>query len=197
MHIFSKRMQRLFLSLYNDKMNFIQLQQKIEDASKKAFLEMYEQHGEEEIYAFALYSDEGAMTVCPSTNTVRFLEQNEDEDDRLYYKYEPAEWRYEMQGANQEFNAISKALYDEVMKISDDEEAFTQFRENVFAVCIDVLEKLKNEDFFSQITGKDVFLIFSVSDDVFSAGELESIINRLNDNAYKAEYLDWMKTWGN
>lgn len=176
-------------------MNFIQLQQKIEEASKKAFLEMYEQRKEEGIYAFALYSDEGAMTVCPSINSIQFLQQNEDEDDRLYYKYEPAEWKYEMQGANQEFNAISKALYDEVMKISDDEEAFTQFRETLFSVCIDVLEKLKNEKFFSQIIGKDIFLTFSVSDDAFSAKELENIINRLNENEYKTEYLNWMKTW--
>lgn len=61
------------MSLKNVKMNFIQLQQKIEEASKKSFLEMYEQHKEEDIYAFALYSDEGAMTVCPSTNTIRFF----------------------------------------------------------------------------------------------------------------------------
>ena len=31
----------------------------------------FENYGAEEIYGFALYSDEGAMTVCPSTNTLK------------------------------------------------------------------------------------------------------------------------------
>jgi len=176
-------------------MDFNRLKQKIEDAAKKAFLELYERHKEEEIYAFALYSDEGAMTVCPSTNTVRFFDEYKYEDDWIYYKYEPAEWKYEMQGADKGFDEISNELYKEVLKISDDNEAFTTFQQNLYKVCIEVLEKFKNENFFKQITGKDVFLIFTVSDYDFSKKEFENIIVRLNDNAYKTEYLDWIKTW--
>ena len=52
-------------------MNFTELKNKIEIAAKQAFLEMFEKHGKDEIYAFALYNDEGAMTVCPSTNTMK------------------------------------------------------------------------------------------------------------------------------
>ena len=55
-------------------MDFDILKQQIETAAKNAFLEMYKKHGTEDIYSFALYSDEGAMTVCPSSNTLEALQ---------------------------------------------------------------------------------------------------------------------------
>ncbi|WP_277115210.1 hypothetical protein [Chryseobacterium sp.] len=59
------------------------------------------------------------------------------------------------------------------------------------------MEKLKNENFFTGITGKDIFLIFTVSDYEFEKKDLKDLIIRLNDNEYKSEYLNWMATWGN
>ncbi|MXV37827.1 DUF4303 domain-containing protein [Flavobacteriaceae bacterium Ap0902] len=89
-------------------MNFQALQTKIEKATKRAFIEMFEKHADEGIYSFALYSDEGAMTVCPATNTLDFINNlSEDErEDLPYCKFEPAEWKYEMIGADDdlEFN---------------------------------------------------------------------------------------------
>ena len=177
-------------------MVFNVLREKIEVATKKAFIEMFEKYGQEKIYAFALYSDEDAMTVCPSTNTLKHLE-NVDNDD-LYYKFAPPEWKYEMQGADKEFSEISKQLYNEIKKIEDDEEQFNRFQKQVFNSCIEVLEKLKNENFFKNIVGKDIFLTFTVSDyDFEEKDNFEDIIIRLNDNEYTTEYLNWMKTWGN
>ncbi|AYZ10845.1 DUF4303 domain-containing protein [Chryseobacterium arthrosphaerae] len=177
-------------------MDFEILKQRIEDAAKKAFLEMYEKHGREKIYSFALYSDEGAMTVCPAANTLEMLETTED-DDALYYKYEPAEWAYEMEGADDEFNAIGTLLRTELSRHDEDDEWFEDFQARLYSACIEVLEKLKNEDFFRQITGQDIFLIFTVSDYEFEKQDLKDIIIRLNDNEYKSEYLGWMDTWGN
>ena len=59
------------------------------------------------------------------------------------------------------------------------------------------MEKLKNENFFTNITGKEIFLIFTVSDDEFEKKDLQDLIIRLNDNEYKGEYLDWMANWDN
>lgn len=180
-------------------MNFTELKIKIEEASKQAFLEMYEKHGKEEIYAFALYSDEGAMTVCPSTNTIDFLNTKEKEEDFPYYKFEPAEWKYEMQGANKLFNKISKLCWNEVSKIEENEETFDEefekFQSQLYETCIEVLAKLKSENFFKQIIGKDIFLIFTVSEYELSNKNLKSMLNKLNDNHYKDEYINWMKTW--
>ncbi|MEJ5102196.1 DUF4303 domain-containing protein [Chryseobacterium sp. MYb328] len=177
-------------------MDFETLKQQIEKAAKKAFLEMYEKHGAENIYSFALYSDEGAMTVCPSSNTVETLKEI-DEDDAVYYKYEPAEWTYEMEGADQDFNEICTHLRTELDQHEEDDEWFQQFQAKLYTSCIEVLEKLKNENFFKNTIGKDIFLIFTVSDYEFEKQDLKDIIIRLNDNEYKSEYLEWMETWGN
>ncbi len=177
-------------------MNFEILKQKIESATKKAFIEMFEDYGADEIYAFALYSDEDAMTVCPSTNTLKHLE-TADKDDLVYYKFAPPEWKYEMKGADIDFNEISNELYNEIKEIEDDEERFNKFQKQLFDTCIEVLEKLKNENFFKNIVGKDIFLTFTVSDyDFEEKDNFEEIIIKLNDNDYKTEYLNWMKTWG-
>jgi hypothetical protein len=178
----------------HQEMDFEILSQRIEDAAKKAFIEMFDKHGPEEIYAFALYSDEGAMTVCPATNTLEHLATAE-EDDLPYSKFEPAEWKYEMQGAAKEFNEISAQLRDELGKIKGNNKRFTEFQKKLFATCIDILEKLKNENFFRKIIGKDIFLAFTISDYDSETKDLKNIISRLNDNEYKSEYLDWMKTW--
>lgn len=176
-------------------MNFDLLRQNIEDATKKAFIEMFEKNGADEIYGFALYSDEGAMTVCPSTNTIKHL-STADKEDFDYYKFEPAEWKYEMQGAEKEFNKICAELRNELDKNEDDDEWFEKFQKQLFDTCIEVLEKLKNEDFFKNIVKKGIFLTFTVSDYEFEKKDLKNIVNRLNENKYKTEYLNWMKTWG-
>ncbi|MHA7059517.1 DUF4303 domain-containing protein [Aquimarina sp. M1] len=183
-------------------MDFKELEQQIENATKKAFVEMFNQHQDEEIYCFSLYSDEGAMTVCPSTNTIDFLENlgEEEKEELTYYKFEPAEWKYEMAGANDEFNEICKRLRTELDKNDfdnayEDEKVFIDFRNRLFAICISVLKKLKREAFFKNIIGNDIFLIFSVSEFEFDNNELENMIVELNDNEYKDEYLEWMKTW--
>ncbi|SFE50542.1 protein of unknown function [Chitinophaga sp. CF118] len=182
-------------------MNFDTLRQKIEEATKKAFIEMFENYGADEIYGFALYSDEGAMTVCPSTNTLKHL-TTVDQDDLTYHKFEPAEWKYEMKGADEEFNEICIQLRTELEENEFldnheyNEEWFLKFQSQLYKTCIGVLEKLKNEGFFNKIVGKDIFLTFTVSEYEFETKDLENIINKLNDDAYKTEYLDWMKTWG-
>ncbi len=182
-------------------MNFNTLGQKIEEATKKAFIEMFENYGADEIYGFALYSDEGAMTVCPSTNTSKHLASIE-EDDKVYYKFEPAEWKYEMKGAEKEFDEICKQLRIELEKnefITNEEynkEWFINFQTKLYETCIGVLEKLKNQDFFKKIVGKDIFLTFTVTEYEFETKDLEKIIEKLNDNEYKKEYLDWIKTLG-
>jgi len=187
-------------------MNFTELKEKIMFATKQAFIEMYEKHGEERIYAFALYSDEGAMTVCPATNTLDYLETEKkkdsdlddfdmfDETDLKYYKFEPAEWKYEMMGADKLFNEISKQCYDEADK-SEENDEFDSYQNQLYNTCIEVLEELKSANFFKQITGNDIFLFFTVTDYEFGKREVKKIIKTLNDNKYNKEYLDWMKTW--
>ncbi len=181
-------------------MDFEMLSQKIEAATKKAFIEMFEKYGADEIYSFALYSDGDAMTVCPSTNTLKHL-TTVDQNDLTYHKFEPAAWKYEMEGANNEFDDICtqlRAELDENEFLDNDEyneEWCLKFQSQLYETCISVLEKLRKEHFFKAIVGKDIFLTFTVSDYEFETKDLKNIINKLNDNEYKTEYLNWMKTW--
>ena len=131
-------------------MNFEILRQNIEDATKKAFIEIFEKYGADEIYGFALYSDEGAMTVCPSTNTLKHL-TTVDQDDLTYHKFEPAEWKYEGIGADKEIEEICTQLREELDEneyLENDEyneEWFIKFQSELYETCISVLEKLKKE----------------------------------------------------
>lgn len=177
-------------------MNFDQLKFKIEQATKQAFTEIYQQHAAEGIYAFALYSDENAMTVCPATNCLTAL-TSIDPEDLDYYRFEPAEWAYEMQGADLIFNQISTELRNTVSQYLSQPEKLVQFRDQLYRCCIEVLLKLKQEHFFSQLTQQDIFLLFTVSDYEFEMSRIQEIVTQLNDSHYATEYLTWMKTWGN
>lgn len=178
-------------------MDFSALAYKIELATKAAFREIHSQYGSEEIYAFALYSDDGAETVCPTSNTLEYLHHHSDETC-LEDKYDSAEWRYEMVGAEQLFDDVYtelEALHQHVRQHDNEdaaEQAFCDFRNQLFETCYNVLLKLKQENFFSNITGKDIFLMFTVSDSDFTDSERhKEMIKALNDNAYRDEYLAW------
>ena len=185
--------------------NFVELKSKIENATKQVFLEMFKKHGKEGICAFALYSDDGAWTVCPATNTIKHLEKQPVKDD-LIYKYGTEEWKYEGQGADELFGEICELCRNEVQEMckgnivyhlkGKDKEDFEKFQSQLFEICIEVLEKLKSENFFKQIVGEDILLLFNVSDYDFSKEKYSEIVTRLNDNEIKNECLDWIKTWG-
>ncbi len=182
------------------KFNFELLKEKIEIAAKTAFQEIYSKHKDEEICSFALYSDEGAMTVCPSANTLEHLSgYSEEEKEHIdYYKFEPAEWKYEMVGADELFADISTMVREEVFKMEEEEnvELFLKFQKKLYETCINVLGKLKEEGFFKSIVGKEIFLIFTVTEFEFDDSDIINMVTQLNDNKYKDEYLAWMKTWG-
>lgn len=178
--------------------DFKKLALEIEAATRETFQEMVSHHANENIYAFALYSDEGAITVCPSTNTEDFL-ATKDKVDFTYYKFEPAEWCYEGGKFGKEFSTISHQLYEAIEEEEEevDDEAFEEFQQTLYQTCIDVLLKLKQENFFRNLIEKDIFLLFSVTDYEYDRDKLKEMIVLLNDNAYQQEYLDWMKTWRN
>jgi len=175
-------------------LDFELLARQISAAAKVAFTEVLTQHHAEGIYSFALYSDEGAMTVCPAINTLDHL-ATQPAEDHAYYKFEPAEWKYEMVGAEALFNEISRLVRTEVLAKAADEEWFVRFRKQLFDTCLDVLARLQQESFFRNAAGREVFLLFAVSDYEAEPAELAKQVRRLNDNAYRDEYLAWLRTW--
>jgi hypothetical protein len=132
--------------------------------------------------------------VCPATNTLLHLAAQPPED-LPYAKFEPAEWRYENVGATAQFDATGHQLRTQALAEALTEEEFEQFRQQLYATCIDVLADLQQQDFFDQAAGQEVFLLFHVSDSDPAAAEQAQLVRRLNPNAYGDEYLAWLRTW--
>jgi len=190
-------------------MNFAELKSKIEIAAKQAFLEMFEEHGKDGICAFALCSADGAWGAYPATNTTKHLEKKLADEGKyvdLMVKYDAAEWGYEEEGAEELFDEICDLCRNEVQEMckgesvyqlkGKDKEDVENFQNQLFETLIDVLEKLKSENFFKQIVGEDILLLIYVSDYDFSKEKYSEIVTRLNDNEIKKDCLDWIKTWG-
>lgn len=174
--------------------DFQHFQQHLTQATRDAFLELLAAYRAEGFYSFALYSDEGALTVCPSANTLAHLTAQPPED-LPYAKFEPAEWAYEMRGAEAQFDELSRQLRTHVLDEALAEEAFEQFRQQLYATCVAVLDELRQQRFFDQAAGREVFLLFSVSDSDTPAAELVQLVKHLNHNAYRDEYLAWLASW--
>jgi hypothetical protein len=174
--------------------DFQDLKRQLRQAAQAAFTEVLTQHRAEGICSFALYSDEGALTVRPATNTLAHL-ATQPPEDLPYAKFEPAEWRYENVGAAAQFDAIGRQLRTQVLDETLEDKEFEQFRQQLYATCLDVLTELQQQGFFEQAARREVFLLFSVSDGDTSAAELAQLANRLNHNANRDEYLAWLASW--
>jgi len=175
--------------------DFDSLKKKIEEATIEAFKEMVSKHKAEGIYAFALYSDDGAMTVCPATNTLEHLKKA-DKDDFEYYKFSEAEWAYEGEGANEKFEDICTIVRNEVLEKEDDGKWFKKFQGKLYEICIEVLKELRDKKFFTNTLGSEIFLNFEATEYEFPKKKTREIISLLNNDDYKNEYFLWMKSWG-
>ena len=176
-------------------MDFNEFKNKLALSTKQAFLEIYNQNPTESIYTFALCNNDATISIHPSANSVEYLEEVTDEDDFGFYKYEPSEWKYEYKGAEILFKELNDICREVVEKRDDDEDWFYQFQNQINEKCIEVLEDLKNENFFEKETGKDIFLNFSVIDDDLNKEKQQKIIAKLNNQHYKDDYFEWMKSW--
>jgi Domain of unknown function (DUF4303) len=190
--------------------DFAALEVQIRKAAKLAFQEVAAAHPDEQLCAFALYSDDGAMTVCPSINTTQHLAamQRKYPDD-MYYKYATPEWKYEATGADAAFRAIcekvrTQALAYEGISAADAKtlagvspsrvvparRGFTTFKRALFETCLRVLETLRRDQLFA-----GVMFMFAVSDTDSTARRELAMIKRLNDKAVVDEFRSWTKTW--
>jgi hypothetical protein len=191
--------------------DFAALEVEIRRAAKQAFDEVASAHPDEQLCAFALYSDDGAMTVCPSINTVQHLArmQSKYPDEAPYYKFAPPEWKYEATGADAAFGAIclqvrTQALAFEgvtaeaartlagvsPLRMAPAPPGFDDFKSELFETCVRVLESLRADPLFA-----GVLLVFAVSDSDPSVESELAMIERLNDEAVVSEFRTWTKTW--
>ena len=161
------------------KVNFARLRTLLRDAAREHFTALRRKHPDEQFYAFALYTDDGAMTVEPAANSEEGFERQAEhggEDEACYYRWGTAEWAYEAGAQGTSFEKVYKAL-NPPDRCEDDD--FGPFCEELHAAMIGALADLDGEGFFG--SGKDrerVTLFISISD----SEDLE----RIEDESAKA-----------
>lgn len=178
--------------------DYTSLANEITAACRRAFTDLARAHPDEVPCAFALYSDEGAMTVCPAFDlpSPRAARLAAEPDAAAYHTFSTAEWSLEGFGADLEFEAICTRVRTHVFAIEADDDGFVAFRERLFETCIQVLARLRTEGAFDGHPG--LLVMFSVSDkgDLVAEDELR-MMQRLNgDSPHVALYRRWTETWG-
>lgn len=149
--------------------DFSDFQRDIADAARATFRALRAQHPDEHFYAFALYTDSGAMTVVPAANSVeglrRIREQQAVPDDDPWYAWGFSEWAYAAAEASP-FNAICGKLADDVLSPQFVRSRFPEFSRQLHADMIAALRLLDREGLFG--TGDEraaITLFVSISDD--------------------------------
>ncbi|AVS85549.1 hypothetical protein C8239_12965 [Paracidovorax avenae] len=179
--------------------DFAELADEIAAASRAALSEMSARCGDDPVRAFALYTDDGAMTVCPAMVTERQLHMLVDENpgDADFYRFSPTEWPMEGEGAEQAFGALCTRVRSHVMALEDEPEedstAFEAFSEELLETFVQVLERLRAED--PAFADPRLMLLVTVSDGDESASVLRDRIARLNGPDVQQQFGAWAATW--
>jgi hypothetical protein len=142
-----------------------------------------------EYCGYALYSDDGAMTVCCAVNTVEHLAraQAADPGDPEYWRWCTAEWAMEGIG-DEHFEEICRWLRAAGAQLGGGA-AFVEFRDMVHETCVEALEDL--------VAGRELdtagaaVVVFAVSDTDDPERDA-AWIRRLNAAAWADQFARWI-----
>jgi Domain of unknown function (DUF4303) len=172
--------------------DFERLQRDLIRASKQALAEAKESHPREQICAFALYSDEGAMTVCPSIDfaSARAARLTKTPAYPADMTFATAEWALESVGADPAFDKICKRLSDH---LDAHPRGFVPFKRALFETCVDALATLRAK----RVVPADCLLVFAVSDGDPSPRIDAARFARLNPGqpALLGTYRAWLRAF--
>ncbi|MGK5004624.1 DUF4303 domain-containing protein [Janthinobacterium sp. LB2P70] len=166
--------------------DFALLQILVADAARLAFGAVRRAHPGQHINAFALVSDDSAMTIGPAANSREALAASEYGEEMLW---NPAEWAFEDGVAY--FDSAYRLLLQAHRDLPFDVD-FSTFRSGVFDACIAALAQLDADECFGTGAQRDdCVLLFEVSDSV----PVEGALARLNPPAVVARFEAWMASW--
>ena len=188
--------------------DFTALRTAIRDAAERAFAGVRQSHPEERFYAFALYTDDGAMTVEPAANSEESFDRKAggeaDPAMRSYYRWATGEWAYEAAGGGH-FDAVYDLLNapdrdggdgeagpagDGGPEEFEEDEAFAAFKGHLIEAMTGALGDLDAVGFFgSGDERRKMALFVSISDsDEATQVENESA-RRLNPDPVYQQFL--------
>ncbi len=151
----------------------------IRDAARETYRALLAKHPDERFYAFALYTDSGAMTVVPSANSEEGLQRVRkqmeigDEESAPEFTWSTGEWAYESAEADA-FNPLCKRLADAVLSPSFPAAKFGQFFNELQRDMIEALKWLDQEGLFGIGAERERVTLFVTISDDSRAEELEN-----------------------
>lgn len=155
-------------------------------ATYQAVCALRSSHPDQHFNAYALLSDDSAMTISLLANSREALANAEDENEMFW---NPGEWQFDEGGAyfDSAYRLLLQAHRDLPFAVN-----FEEFRASAFEACIAALEQLAAEGLFG--TGaerEETLVLFEVSD----SEELDGVLERLNGPAMVARLAQWMASW--
>ena len=168
------------------------LDAKIKNAAINAFGTALNEFGEDRLCGFALYTDESAMSLTASVNTVEHFNSAAEGNPefRAQYLWSPPEWKIEgyQSGLFDEINKNLSDYFDDRVESDTTDDNFQQFSQMFFENCVEALESVKGK--IPEKINRNFVLVFEISDyeDVEAA---VTWVKRLN-NSQKAEEFEKM-----
>lgn len=142
--------------------DFELLYNEIKQAIKNAFIQTINTT-DGKIYSFAFSSDFRPEYVGIYANTEEYYEQTSEvgTEPSFVYRFNIEEWGIVYEG--NEFNSISKKL-GEYLQQSCDREFLKNFQKDIFELYLNVMKKLKEENFFLIHYNYPILLFFYIRD---------------------------------
>lgn len=162
----------------------------VKQGAARAFQATCADHEDEQIYAFALYTDGDAMTVCPAANSEEAYarkSKGEDPSELAILRWATAEWAYEFEHV--EFFADAQVIQHDLLRPFD-WDAPDAFREELCRAMVAALEELNAANVFGTGPARDrVTVFFTISDSADAEHWEEYSVRRCNPPQVAERFL--------
>lgn len=157
-------------------------------ATKKHFSRLVEDNGEGNIYGYSLYTCDDATSVGPVVNRECDFQKEKNDSLYSYYRYGAQEWNlWDDYGF---YDTVNTELRKLVEEYDDEIIDFQNLRQEIFTIFLSVLEALKREGTFKDMS-KEPYLAVWVSDS--DADIMSKSVKVLNSEIL---YNDYVKEYG-
>jgi hypothetical protein len=139
----------------------------LKQGAARAFQAISADHPDEQIYAFAVYSDDAAMTVCPAANSEEAYAEKisgAKPANLAYYRWNTGDWAYEFEHVEALDGAYT--MLNDLRQAMGEDEFYERAREDVFRTMVAALEELNAENVFGTGAARErITVFFTLSDD--------------------------------
>lgn len=149
--------------------------------AKVVFSEGLREYSDETVDSFGIYTDDEGSFVAFAFNTKEHFEAlaQKELNDKEFYKYSTANWKYEDAAGNDNIAKLSERLVEYTSLLLTDA-SIKNFRNKLIDNCVLCLEDLRRENYFREIGGRDIVLMVNLTTDELPKAKLKKIASQLN-----------------